>query len=77
MSVFFAAGQHPGIPVLVFGATSILSGVSILLLPETANKVLPEVIADVLRSSRRSVDVQETRSEVYVCTCTYSGLVRN
>ncbi|XP_043236316.1 organic cation transporter protein-like [Amphibalanus amphitrite] len=44
---------HPTVPVVVFGLTAILSGASVLLLPETAGRPLPEVLADVSKGRRR------------------------
>ena len=46
---------HPSLPVVVYGLCAIVSGVSILLLPETAGKPLPETVADVFSPSSRSV----------------------
>ena len=43
---------HPSVPVVVFGGTAILSGASVLLLPETAGRPLPQVLADVMKGRR-------------------------
>ncbi|XP_037088471.1 organic cation transporter protein-like [Pollicipes pollicipes] len=38
---------HPAFPVVVFGLAAMVAGLTILLLPETADRPLPECIADV------------------------------
>ncbi|XP_037088485.1 organic cation transporter protein-like, partial [Pollicipes pollicipes] len=39
---------HPAFPVVVFGLAAMVAGLTILLLPETADRPLPECIADVV-----------------------------
>ena len=40
------------LPLLVFGVTSMIAGLSALMLPETGNTKLPDTLQDIKRYSR-------------------------
>ncbi|XP_043203235.1 organic cation transporter protein-like [Amphibalanus amphitrite] len=53
---------HPSLPVVVYGLSAVGSGLSVLLLPETAGRPLPETVADVFGDTRRS-ETHDTTAE--------------